>query len=556
MNNVKIAYFSAEVGIDERIKTYSGGLGILAGDTIKAMADLEVPFCAVTLLYNKGFFKQRIEQHYQRELDDEWPYYEILTDTEKQVKVNISGEDILIKVWMFEYEGVTGHKIPIYFLDTNLENNPNWAKDLTEHLYRGDRISQEIILGIGGVRALDALGHYETIEKYHMNEGHSAFLTLELYKRLGESIGWDDGLVRERCIFTTHTPIPAGHDKFHYHDFYDRLKGEEKIIPLHIRRLAGHDMLNMTLLALNFSDSHNAVSRKHMEITKQMFPDFTIGYVTNGIHSSTWVNKYMAEIYDKYIPEWKRDSTTLKKIFDVPDDELIDAHNKAKKDMVDFVNERNVISSKLSYDKLTLGFARRFIAYKDAELIFKNIDNLKTLGKKVQFVFSGKAHAKDGIGKEIMKRIIQHSDELKDYISIAFVENYDITVAKKLISGCDLWLNTPIPYNEASGTSGMKAATNGCLHFSRLDGWAIEAFEKNGGGFPINEYTDFFTHLEYKIMPMYFDSDKRAWATEMKLSIGNSGSYFNTHRMAREYINNSYKLNKKLNTHEIKIEKN
>ncbi len=542
MSNYKIAYFSAEVGIDERIKTYSGGLGILAGDTIKAMADLEVPFCAVTLLYHKGFFKQRIENNFQQEYDDDWPVEELLEDTGVSTKVNISGSDVKIKILKYEYEGVTGHKVPIFFLDTNIEENPEWARILTKHLYMGDRLSQEIILGIGGVRALDALGIYDNIEKFHMNEGHSALLTLELYKKLGEKYGWEDCFVKERCIFTTHTPIPAGHDKFDYSDFYEKLKGEDKIIPLHIKRLAGEYQLNMTLLALNFSDSHNAVSRKHMEITKEMFPDFTIDYVTNGIHTGTWVNENMAEVYDKYIKGWREDSRKLKNIFGVSGNELFEAHLRAKKEMVDFVNQRNIINCTLSPDKLTIGFARRFIAYKDAELIFKNMDMLVNLGKDVQFVFSGKAHAKDAIGKEIMKRIIEYSKGLQGKVCIAFVENYDIIVAKKLISGCDLWLNTPIPYNEASGTSGMKASANGCLHFSRLDGWAIEAFERNGGGFPINEYQDFLTHLKYKIIPMFYSDNKDSWTEEMKLAIGNSGSYFNTHRMALEYIEKFYKL--------------
>ncbi len=542
MSNIRIAYFSAEVGIDERIKTYSGGLGILAGDTIKAMADLRVPFCAVTLMYKKGFFKQKIENNYQHEYDDSWDYENLLEDTGKFANVNILGQDIKIKIWKFDYKGVEGHVVPVFYLDTDVDGNPVWARELTQHLYQGDRMAQEIVLGIGGVRALVALGLYEQIEKFHMNEGHSAFLTLELYKRIGEDVGWDDGLVKEKCVFTTHTPIPAGHDKFDYSEFYDKLRGEEKIIPLHIRRLAGEDMLNMTLLALSFSSVHNAVSRKHAEVTRGMFPDFTIDYITNGIHCPSWVSKHLAELYDKYVPNWRKNSSLLKQIFKVPYSEIYRAHNKAKKEMIAFVNENNVVGSILKDDILTIGFARRFIAYKDAELIFQNIDNLKRLGKKVQFVFSGKAHARDGIGKDIMRRIIEKSQDLKEFVNIAFVENYNISVAKKLVAGCDLWLNTPIPYNEASGTSGMKASSNGCLHFSRLDGWAIEAYEMNGGGFPISEYADFLTDLEYKIIPMFYSPNKTSWVEEMRISICNSAAYFNTHRMAMEYIEKAYKL--------------
>ncbi len=537
---IKIAYFSAEVGLNGEIKTYSGGLGILAGGTIKAMADLNVPFCAITLLYKNGYFKQKIENDSQIEVDDNWDYENILTDLNKQVKVNIKGQDITIKIWKYEYIGVTNHKIPIYFLDTNVESNPGWAKQLTEDLYDGERLSQEIILGIGGVRALNLLGH--NIEKYHMNEGHSSFLTLELYKTLGEKNGWDDGQVKERCVFTTHTPIPAGHDKFKYEDIYDHFKGEKNIIPLHIKKLAGEHEFNTTKLAMSFSSYVNAVSRKHSEVTKDMFPEFTIDYITNGVHASAWVNSYLKEVLDRYIPGWQKDFTKLDQVFKIPNSDIYKAHLNAKKELVDFVNKNNVIDSKFKQDVLTIGFARRFIAYKDAELIFQNIDNLKRLGKQIQFVFSGKAHKKDGLGKDIMRRIIQKSRELKDYVSIAFLENYNFDVAKKLVAGCDLWLNTPIPFNEASGTSGMKAAINGCCHFSRLDGWAIESFEKNGGGFPICEYQDFITTLEYKIIPMFYAKDKSNWVAEMKLSIGNSGSYFNTHRMAREYVQKAYKL--------------
>ena len=543
MSNIKIAYFSAEIGIDEEIKTYSGGLGILAGDTIKAMADLEVPFCAVTLLYKYGYFRQKFdENNRQIELEDSWNYEKVLVDTNKKVKVNISGEDIFIKIWKYEYIGVTGHVVPIYYLDTHLENNSGWEKELTNKLYVGDRLSQEIVLGIGGARALKELGH-DKLEKYHMNEGHSVFLTLELYKTYGETKGWDNGYVKEKCAFTTHTPIPAGHDKFKYEDVYEKLKGEDKIIPLHIKKMAGEDELNTTRLALSFSSYHNAVSRKHMEVTKDMFSDFAIDYITNGIHSSTWTNKHMALVFDRYISDWKVDFTKLIDVFKIPNSEIYKAHLNAKKELIEFVNNNNnLVKTKLDENVLTIGFARRFIQYKDAELIFHNTDDLKRLGKKVQFIFAGKSHKNDSVGKDIMQRIIEKSKELSEFISIAFIENYDIEIAKKLVSGCDVWLNTPIPFNEASGTSGMKAAVNGCIHFSRLDGWSIESFEKNGGGFPINEYSDFIKTLEFKIIPMYYNQNKTSWIEEMKLSIGNSGSYFNTHRMAREYISKAYKL--------------
>ena len=539
--DIKVAYFSAEIGIDENIKTYSGGLGILAGGTIMAMADLNVPFCAVTLLYRNGFFKQKIVNGVQEEQDDFWDYKNFLEDTGKQVKVNISGDDVFIKIWKYEKRGVLGHIVPIYFLDTNLDENTEKGKEITDRLYMGDRISQELVLGVGGYRALKELG-YNNIEKYHMNEGHSVFLTLEMYRDLGIKNGFDDGQVKERCVFTTHTPIAAGHDKFKYSDFYERVKGEPDLVPWHIKKLAGEDELNTTKLALSLSNCHNAVSRKHMDVSREMFPYHTIDYITNGIYSSRWTSKYMSELFDKYIPDWRKDFERLSDVFKIPNSELYKAHLNAKKDMVDFVNSRNITGSKFSKDILTIGFARRFIAYKDAEMIFQNMDNLRRLGKKVQFVFAGKSHGKDGIGKDIMRRIIENAKNLSGEISIAFIEDYNIEVARYLLSGCDLWLNTPIPPNEASGTSGMKAAVNGCLHFSRLDGWAIESFEMNGGGFPISEYDDFMNSLEYKIIPMFYSKNKTAWIEEMKLSIGVSGAYFNTHRMAKEYLSKFYKI--------------
>jgi starch phosphorylase len=538
--DIKLAYFSAEIGLKPEIKTYSGGLGILAGDTIKAMADLEVPICAVTLLYQYGYFKQKIEDNNQTESQDYWDYKNLLEDTGKSVHVNIRGEDIKIRIWKYVHEGITGHKIPIFFLGTHMDENPKWAHELTDHLYVGDRLAQEIVLGIGGIRALKELG-YSNLDKYHMNEGHSALLTLELYKTLGETLGWDDSFVKEKCSFTTHTPIPAGHDKFTYEELYHDLKGEKDIIPLHIKKLAGEDMLNMTKLAMSFSDYVNGVSRKHAEVTRTMFPDQTIDYITNGIHTSTWVCKHFAELYDKYIPGWKKDFSKLGEVKKIPGYEIYETHQKAKKDLIEYVNTHSIIKeNEFDTEKITIGFARRFIAYKDAEMIFSNIDKLKHMGKKVQFVFAGKAHKRDGIGKNIIRRVIEKAQMLKKSVNIAFLENYDMDVSKLMISGCDLWLNTPIPFNEASGTSGMKAAANGCLHFSRLDGWAIEAYERNGGGFPITEYNDFATTMFYKIIPMYYDEDKTSWINEMKLAIGNSASYFNTHRMAKEYLEKVY----------------
>ena len=538
----KIAYFSAEIGLNNTMKTFSGGLGILAGDTIKAMADLHVPICAVTLLYKKGFFKQQINNDYQNELEDDWDFQNILEDTSKKILVNIKGEDILVKIWKYEQKGIDGYNVPLYYLDTDLNENPEWAQDITNRLYLGNRLYQEIVLGIGGVRALQTVGE-DKIEKFHMNEGHSSFLTLELYRQHGENTGhWDEHYVREQCIFTTHTPVPAGHDKFPYEEIFDAIRPQTNLIPLQLKKLAGEDMLNTTKLAMSFSNHINAVAVKHGEVTKTMFPEYEIHSITNGIHTNTWTHNEVKKLFDKYIPNWKTDSTQLKKAFQIPDKEILNAHKIAKQELIEFVNNENITGAKLKPEILTIGFARRFVRYKQADLIFENLSQLKNLKGKVQFIFSGKSHRNDGIGKGIMQRVIQKARELNGDIEIAFLENYDIEIAKKLIAGCDLWLNTPVLPLEASGTSGMKAAANGCLHFSRLDGWAIESFQKNGGGFPITDKDDFFNTLEFKIIPKYNCNYSNQWVGEMKLAIANAGSYFNTHRMAKEYVELAYKF--------------
>jgi starch phosphorylase len=538
----KIAYFTAEIGLNNSMKTYSGGLGILAGDTLKAMADLRVPLCAVTLLYKKGFFKQEIQDDYQNELEDNWDFLNILTDIKKQIKVNINGCNITVKIWRYKHQGCDGYKIPIYYLDTDLDENPDWSRDITNRLYLGNRLHQEIVLGVGGVRALIEVGE-DQIEKYHMNEGHSSFLTLELYRKHGETTGdWDEKHVREKCIFTTHTPVPAGHDKFSYNEINEAIKPETNLIPLQLKKLAGEDMFNTTKLAMSFSNHVNAVSVKHGEVTKLMFPEYDVHSITNGIHTKTWASDSMVKLFDKYLHGWRQDSTNLKNAFQIPDEEILMAHQKAKDSLIEYVNKNNISGAKLDSKVLTLGFARRFVKYKQADFVFDDIKRLIKLHGKIQFIFSGKSHRNDGIGKDIMQRVIRLARELNGKIEVAFLENYDIDIAKRLLSGCDLWLNMPIIPNEASGTSGMKAAVNGCIHFSRLDGWAIESFEKNGGGFPISEREDFYNVLEYKIIPKFYCNYSNLWVGEMKLAIENAGSYFNTHRMAKEYIEKAYKF--------------
>ncbi len=537
--NIIVAYFSAEIGINKDMKTYAGGLGVLAGDILKAAVDLKYPMCGVTLLYKKGFFKQEINLHNEQvEIEDKWDYESFLEDTKKEVKVNIDNRDVYIKIWCYWLKGLD-FKIPIFFLDTDLEKNNEEDRNITKQLYLGDRLKQELVLGVGGARALDELGIYP--KKFHMNEGHSSFLTLRLYKKFGRIEGFNDEVVKKRCVFTTHTPIPAGHDKFSYKEFYKFLEGEEKdLIPWHLQKLAGEDMLNTTKLAMSFSNYINAVSRKHQQVTKSMFPKFEnkIDYITNGVHLRTWTSESFSKVFDK-LGNWNLNPEVLLNINNIPKNELIDAKKKNKKNLVEFLNENNIVGTRFKEDILTVGFARRFISYKNAEMIFEDLERLKGIGKKVQIVFSGKSHMKDSSGKRIITRILEYAEMLKDYITIGFIENYNMEVAKLLVSGVDIWLNTPIPPNEASGTSGMKASVNGTINVSTIDGWIIESFERGFGGFPISKSDDFYNLIEYKLIPMYYFDYENSWVNEMRLSIKN-GSYFNTIRVLKEYIKKGY----------------
>src|SRR3989338_2226327 len=473
----KIAYFSMEIGVDSLIPTYSGGLGILAGDTIKSSADLRVPMVAVTILYEKVYFDQKLDfQGNQQELPVKWNPRDFLKPLPNKVSVLIENRTVALQAWQYDVVGITEHTVPIIFLDTDLKENSEYDRGLNDYLYGGDqwyRLLQEIILGIGGVRMLKELG-YTDKKKYHMNEGHAAFLTLELLnerKRKEEPV-WDFGQVREICVFTTHTPVPAGHDQFPY-DLVKRALGD--FLPFDVlKMLGGEDRLNMSLLALNLSKYVNGVAKKHGEVSQSMFPGYQIESITNGVHSLTWVCDSFEGLYDKYIPGWANDPFSLRYALGISKDEIWNAHKQEKSKLIDYVNKKTTVG--MDYETFTIGFARRSATYKRADLVFSNIDRLIEISEKagkMQFIFSGKAHPQDWPGKELIKKIITASGQLKDQIKVVYLEDYDIELAKILICGADLWLNTPRKPQEASGTSGMKAAHNGVPSLSILDGWWI-----------------------------------------------------------------------------------
>ncbi|MCG6553685.1 MAG: alpha-glucan family phosphorylase [Candidatus Magnetominusculus sp. LBB02] len=561
LDEPKIAYFSMEIGLKDDIPTYSGGLGILAGDTIKSAADLNLPFIAVTLMHRKGYFTQDFDDTgYQLSKDVIWDPARYMTLAPEKVTIKLEGRTIYVAAWTYIVESLRGGSLPVFFLDTDLPENSPEDRELTHHLYGGDslyRIKQEAILGIAGVRMLKELGF--TVKKYHMNEGHASFLTLELLHERkkdieavwDESLIWDFDSVKEICVFTTHTPVEAGHDKFTY-DVYQRVLGDyfpEKVI----RWLAGDDHLNMTLLALNLSNYVNGVAKKHGEVSQNMFPGYRINAITNGVHSYTWTNEHFKRLYDKYIPGWANEPEIFVRVETVPDEAIWNAHQDAKRDLINYVNTN--CGANMDVDTLTIGFARRFATYKRANLLFTDIERLvKVAGGKVQFVFAGKAHPKDEGGKKLIQNIFTFAKDLKGKLKMAFIKNYKMDIGLMLSTGVDVWLNNPLRPLEASGTSGMKSTHNGVPNFSVLDGWWIEGHIEGYTGWSIGpapteiepdesmnriDAEDLYSKLENVIIPTYYN-DRKKWIFIMKNTIGKNAYYFNTHRMMRRYVTEAY----------------
>ena len=546
----RVAYFSMEIGINSNMPTYSGGLGVLAGDVIRSSADLRIPLIAVTLVSKKGYLKQKMTPDgWQLEFPEVWEPAQFMKLLPQTITVKIHGKDVKVGAWVYEQNSLTGGTIPVLFLTTDIEGNDLEDRQITDYLYGGDdsyRLKQEIVLGIGGVRLLDALKI--NVKKYHMNEGHSSLLTLELLRN--NQVNADK--VRNVCVFTTHTPVAAAFDKFSY-DLVSQLV-ETEVSPEMLRKFGGEEKLNMTLLALNLSKYTNGVTEAHMEYSRKLFPGYHIQEVTNGVHSYTWTCPHFRKLFDKYIRRWANEPELLVRVDTIPEEELWEAHMSAKKDLIDFVNENTHVS--LDSEVLTLGFARRATEYKRATMIFSDIERLKDLTNrgKIQLIFAGKAHPKDVMGKNLIKEIYSFIERLKAEIKIVYLENYDMSVAQKLTSGVDVWLNTPLPPYEASGTSGMKAAHNGVINFSVLDGWWIEGCVEELTGWAIGpspdqmlsdqerrkkELADLYGKLEFLIIPKFYEQ-RDDWTSMMKNSIGKIAYYFNTHRMMRNYATAAY----------------
>lgn len=550
--NRHVAYFSMEVAIDPSIPTYSGGLGILAGDMLRSCADLRVPTVGVTLLSRRGYFEQVLDDHgRQQERPVQFAPEQVLHPLAGTVQVQIENRTATVRAWQYDIIGQSGHTVPLILLDTDLEGNSEYDRSLTDFLYGGDqdyRLAQEIILGIAGVRMLRALG-YGGIQKFHMNEGHASFLVLELLNWLGgtEPTEWDFEGTRNRSIFTTHTPVSAGHDQFEY-DSVRRILGPA--VPFDVlQMLGGQPRLNMTSLALNLCRYVNGVAKRHEEVSREMFPGYPIQHITNGIHSSTWTCNSFKRLYDQYIPDWRNDPAMLRKAFNIPDSKIWDAHMEAKTALFSFIKQRT--SRSLTTEALTIGFARRATTYKRADLIFRDLPRLLDLSQKagsLQLIFAGKAHPKDTAGKELIEHIFSIARQVQPVIPTVYLENYDMEIAKLLVSGVDLWLNTPQRPLEASGTSGMKAAHNGVPSLSTLDGWWIEGQIEGITGWSIGseapatdeqDADDLYRKLTHVIIPLFF-GNREKWINIMRHSIALNASFFNTHRMVQQYVTNAY----------------
>jgi starch phosphorylase len=552
-----IAYLSMDVAVDSKIPTYSGGLGVLAGDMLRSAADLEIPMVAVSLVHRKGYFDQRLDSHgNQLESPAKWSPENHLKSVSARITLSIQGREVQIRSWQYDFSGITGHVVPVFFLDADLPENDSTDRGLTDFLFGGDeryRLCQETILGLGGVAMLRQLG-YRDIRVFHMNEGHSALATLAL---LEERAGnrqeshfseIEVEAVRRQCAFTTHTPVPAGHDRFHVDLVYSVLGNSRASALAQLQLMDGS--LNMTELALRLSGFVNGVSMRHGEVSRAMFPNYHIEAITNGVHAATWTAASFAALYDRVLPQWRRDNCYLRYAVGIPTSEIRQAHVQAKRELLQQV--RWLTGIQLDEKVFTLGFARRATGYKRGDLLFANVERLKQLARDVgpiQLVYAGKAHPRDEGGKAIIRRIFEAGAALADAVRVVYLENYDMALGRLLCSGVDVWLNTPLRPQEASGTSGMKAALNGVPSFSVLDGWWVEGHIEGVTGWSIGdggvendsavEAASLYEKLEHLILPLFYREPER-FAQIMRSAIALNGSFFNTQRMVSQYVRNAY----------------
>jgi glycogen phosphorylase len=551
----QVAYFSMEIAIQPSMPTYSGGLGVLAGDTLRSAADLGLPLVAFTLLHRKGYFQQHLNPDgVQSEEVQPWNPADFCTEEAARVTVAVEGRTVTVRAWRYDLEGRFGHVVPIFLLDTDLSENSGWDRGLTDHLYGGDtnyRLEQEIVLGMGGARMANALGL--RVNVYHMNEGHAALLTQALLESQmgggppGVVTDADVAAVQRKCVFTTHTPVPAGHDRFSTEQAV-RILGADRTSRLEKLGCFRDGLLNMTVLALKFSRFANAVSMQHGNVSRLMFPDAAVHSITNGVHAATWMSEPVQQLLDERIAEWRRDNLTLRNAIEIPEAAMLGAHARAKEELLAEVGSRTglVLNPKV----LTLGFARRAATYKRANLLLTEPERLKEIAAKaggLQILYAGKAHPQDEPGKKLIQEVVEEAARLSDTeLRIVYLENYEWDLGARLTAGVDVWVNTPRRPYEASGTSGMKAAMNGVPSLSILDGWWIEGCIEGVTGWAIedgendaDEANSLYNKLETAVVPLYRDAPEK-WAHLMRTTLAFNGSYFNTNRMVKQYARLAY----------------
>jgi starch phosphorylase len=550
----RIGYFSMEIALSPALPTYSGGLGMLAGDTLRSAADTAAPMVAVSLVHRKGYFRQHLDASGQQtESDVPWTPETLLPSAGKVVTVHMQGRVISICAWRFDVVGVGGHVIPVFLLDTDLEGNDPYDRHLTDHLYGGDtyyRLCQETVLGLGGVALLRALEVKP--EVYHMNEGHAALLGIGLLEErldgapLADATEEDVAEIANQCVFTTHTPVPAGHDQFGLDQMYTVL-GQERGNTIERFGCLHNALLNMTYLALRFSRYVNGVAMQHGKVSQQMFPDYHVHSITNGVHAATWISQPLQLLLDEEVPSWRHDNNYFRSVYGIAPAKISNCHEISKQRLFAEVYKRS--GQQFNPKMLTLGFARRVATYKRASLLFHDSKRLAKLAKKIgglQILFAGKAHPADVAGKGLIKEVFEAAASLKaSGIRILYLENYDWELGALLTQGVDVWVNTPRRPYEASGTSGMKAALNGVPSLSVLDGWWVEGCAEDVTGWAIDDADDedgeaasLYDKLENQIAPLY--SRPNAWARVQQHCIGINGSFFNTHRMLGQYFYNAY----------------
>ena len=539
-----IAYFTAEIGLWSELHTYSGGLGVLAGDHVKSAADVNLPLVGMSLLYREGYGRQHLDdQGIQSETYAPIDPNDHLTNTGQTIQLPLDGSTLYASIWKANVVGVDGHVVPVYFLDTFHPNNSAEFVGLGARLYGGDdstRVRQEYLLGVGGVRALQALGH--EFAGMHLNEGHCTFAMLEMLHQ-----GWTREELAQRTLFTTHTPVPAGHDRFEW-SLVEEVMGD--LLPSDARDLVqnagdseGGRRCSMSHLAVALSTAVNAVSNLNAQVASTMFGTTHIAPITNGVHHITWTSPQMTGLFDHHLPGWKEDPSQLGYAGRLPDAALQDARKINRRILRELVRASTGVE--LDEHRLTIGFARRFATYKRANLVFSDLERLRSIGAdRIQFVFSGKAHPKDEGGKQLIRDIFDSAKEVAEDIPVAFIENYDMATGLAMTSGVDIWLNNPIRPLEASGTSGMKAAMNGVPNCSILDGWWPEGCEHGVNGWAIGHSEDerddardaenIYNVLEHEVLPLWDEGPER-WAKLMRASIATSARFTGT-RMISDYL--------------------